>query len=61
MLQVIEQFPHVFRSPEPMVVVDKLDSSSINLVLRFWIDSKTGKYFSTKSNVTETVNMAFRQ
>ncbi len=61
MLQVVEQFPHVLRWPEPMVVVDKLDNSSINLKVLFWIDSKTWNYFMTKSNVTETINLAFRK
>jgi small-conductance mechanosensitive channel len=34
--------------------------SSINLSLRFWINSKDW-YFSSQSNVTETVNLAFKQ
>lgn len=61
LMQVIEQFPHVLRAPEPQVLVDKFDTSSINLQLRFWIDSKTGEYFITRSNVTETINLAFKQ
>jgi small conductance mechanosensitive channel len=34
--------------------------SSINLSLRFWINSKDW-YFSSQSNVTETINLAFKQ
>lgn len=61
MMQVIEQFPWVLRAPSSMVIIDKLDNSSINLVLRFWIKSDSGEYFITRSNVTETINLAFRQ
>ncbi len=60
-MQVIEQFPTVLKAPEPVVVLDKLDNSSINLILRFWINSSSGEYFVTRSNVTETINLAFRQ
>jgi small-conductance mechanosensitive channel len=41
--------------------VTDLGDSSISLSLRFWIDSKTGWFFQTKSNVTETLNHAFKQ
>ncbi|MDF1682912.1 MAG: mechanosensitive ion channel [Patescibacteria group bacterium] len=61
MMQVVEQFPNVLRAPEPIIVVDKLDSSSINLKILFWIDAINGNYFMTKSNVTETINLAFRK
>lgn len=60
-MQIIHQFPSILKAPEPIVILDELDSSSINLVSMFWIDSKGWEYFTTKSNVTETINMAFRQ
>lgn len=61
MRQVIDQFPNILKDPEPIITVDKLDNWSINLVLRFWIHSKNWKYLRTKSNVTETINLAFKQ
>ncbi|MDP2090292.1 MAG: mechanosensitive ion channel [Candidatus Gracilibacteria bacterium] len=61
MRQVVDQFTNVLKEPEPIITVDKLDNGSINLVLRFWILSKNGKYLRTKSNVTETINLAFKQ
>lgn len=61
MLKVIDKFPNVLRTPDPVVIVDKLDNSSINLVVRFWVWSKWWEYFVTKSNVTETINHAFKQ
>lgn len=59
--QIVKQFPDILQKPEPRVTVDKLDNSSINLIVRFWIDTKTGTYLTTKSNVTETINLVFRQ
>lgn len=61
LLQVIKSFPNILKAPEPSIFITKFDSSSINMSLRFWIDSKTGNYFTTKSNVTETINLAFKQ
>jgi small conductance mechanosensitive channel len=61
MLQVIEQFPNVLKAPAPDIFITELTDSSINLSLRFWVDSKTGGFFETKSNVTETINLAFKQ
>jgi small-conductance mechanosensitive channel len=60
MLQVIDKFPNVLKAPYPSIYIDKLDNSSINLTLRFWIDSKD-EYFEMRSNVIETVNLAFKQ
>ncbi len=61
MMQIIAQFPTVLNSPEPFVTVDRLDESSVNLILRFWIAAEGWEYLKTKSNVTETVHLAFRQ
>ncbi len=60
MLQVAEKFPNILAAPHTTVLVNKFSDSSISLILRFWIDSKD-EYFQTKSNVTETVNLAFKQ
>ena len=60
LMQVIKKFPNVLVSPQPDVFVTEMADSSINLSLRFWINSKDW-YFSSHSNVTETVNLAFKQ
>lgn len=60
MMQVIEKFPNVLQAPHPDVFVTEMADSSINLSLRFWINSKD-LYFSSQSNVTETINLAFKQ
>lgn len=59
-LQVLNQFPNILKAPEAGIYIDKFDDSSINLSLRFWINS-TDSYFLIKSNVTETINLAFKQ
>ena len=61
MLQVLKNFPNILQAPTPNIFITKFDSNSINISLRFWIDSKTWGYFTTKSNVTETINLAFKQ
>ena len=60
MMQVVEKFPNVLQAPHPDVYVTEMADSSINLSLRFWINSKDW-YFSSQSNVTETINLAFKQ
>ncbi len=60
MLQVINNFPWILKAPESSVFVTNFNDNSIDLSLRFWINSKW-EYFSIKSNVTETINLAFKQ
>lgn len=60
MIKVLDNFPDVLRAPAPKVYVEEFWESSINLSLRFWLASDW-KFFETKSNVTETVNLAFRK
>jgi small-conductance mechanosensitive channel len=44
MIQVAEKFPNILQAPGPDVFIDKMSDSSINLSLRFWINSKD-QYF----------------
>ncbi len=60
MLQVLNQFPNILKAPSADIFIDKFDDSSINLSLRFWINS-SDSYFWIKSNVSETINLAFKQ
>lgn len=60
MLQVVEQFPNILKTPSSDIIIEELGNSSIGLKLRFWISSKDS-YFEVKSNVSETVNQAFKQ
>ncbi len=60
LLQVLNTFPNILKAPEPDIFITDFKDSSINISVRFWIDSKW-EYFKTKSNVTETINLAFKQ
>lgn len=60
MLQVLDNFPNILKAPASDIFVENFAESSIHLSLRFWITSEDN-YFETKSNVTETINLAFRQ
>lgn len=60
MLRVLDNFPNILKAPNPDIFVSDFSDSSIDLNLRFWINS-SDKYFEIKSNVTETINMAFKK
>ena len=60
MLQVVSNFPGILKAPEATVIITKFNESSINISLRFWINSNW-EYYIMKSNVTETINLAFKQ
>jgi len=40
MIQVTERFPNILKAPFPNVLVTEMADSSINLSLKFWINSK---------------------
>jgi small conductance mechanosensitive channel len=59
-MQVLGSFANILKAPKPEVIIVWFENSAINLSVRFWIDSKWD-YFESKSNVTETINLAFKQ
>lgn len=59
-LKVLDNFPNILKDPVSNIFVLNFWDNSINLGLRFWISSRD-KYFQTKSNVTETINLAFKK
>ena len=46
--QVLEQHPAVLDRPEPLVLVDELGASTVNLRVSYWFDSRT--YSPAKAN-----------
>ena len=56
---VLQNFP-MLQAPAPDIIVESLGDNGIFLRTRFWIGSKD-PYFTLKSNVTETINLAFKQ
>jgi len=57
--KVLENFP-MLQAPASDIIVESLGDNGILLRVRFWIGSKDS-YFTLKSNVTETINLAFKQ
>lgn len=60
-MQVLNNFSNILKAPTPEVLISEFENSSINIKVWFWVDSKSWEYFNTKSNVTETINLAFKQ
>ncbi len=58
--KVLESLPTILKSPEHKILIEKLDNSGILIRVLFWTSSKES-YISMKSNVTETINLAFKQ
>ncbi len=58
--KVISNFPMVLQAPASDVLIDDLWDNGVALKLRFWVNSKEN-FVTLKSNVTETVNLAFKQ
>jgi len=58
--KVVSNFPMVLSAPASDVIIGKLWDNGVELTLRFWVSSKEN-YITLKSNVTETVNLAFKQ
>ena len=60
MKQVVDNFPNVLKTPETSIIISNINENNITLSLRLWINSRWD-YISTKSNVTETIKLAFHQ
>jgi small conductance mechanosensitive channel len=58
--KVVSNFPMVLLTPEPDILIEELGQNGVLLKLRFWIDSREN-FITLRSNVTETVNLAFKQ
>jgi small conductance mechanosensitive channel len=57
---VLDQFPNILKAPGSDIIVDSLSDNGILLRARYWTPV-TDDYFHTRSNVTETLNLALRQ
>lgn len=59
-IMVLDQFPGILKAPWSDVIVDKLWDNGILLIARYWIPV-SDNYITTKSNVTETLNLALKK
>ncbi|MEF8879988.1 MAG: mechanosensitive ion channel family protein [Candidatus Thermoplasmatota archaeon] len=56
-MKLLKGHPNVLENPSPMVAVNELGDSSVNLIVRPW--TKTGDYWSTKRELTQQIKEAF--
>lgn len=55
--QLVNHHPDVLKSPSPQVAVSKLGNSSVNFVVRPWVESE--KYWDVKFELTERIKLMF--
>jgi len=59
-LKVLAEHPAVLNEPEPLVLVDDLGSSTVNLRVYFWLDGGRHSWLKVKSSVIRLVKRAFQ-
>lgn len=59
-VKVLESFPNILKAPGPKIIVSKLWERGVVIYVRYWVLSKDN-YRWIRSNVNETINMAFKQ
>lgn len=59
-IKVTESFPMILQNPASRVLVSEMQDDGVLLTLQFWVSTEEG-FYQTKSNVTETLNLAFEQ
>ncbi|MEX1019362.1 MAG: mechanosensitive ion channel family protein [Litorilinea sp.] len=58
--QVLYDHPTVFRTPEPLVLVDELAASTVNLRIYFWYDATQYAPFKIKSSLLRLIMRALQ-
>lgn len=59
-LKVLADHPAVLSEPEPMVLVENLGPSTVNLRVYFWLDGGKHSWLKVKSSVIRLVKRAFQ-
>ena len=57
--EVVENEKKILNEPEPLVAVTELADSSVNILVRVWVER--GNYASTKFGLTKTIKEALDQ
>ncbi|MDZ4701395.1 MAG: mechanosensitive ion channel [Rhodothermales bacterium] len=60
-LKVLAEHPAVLDEPEPLVLVENLGSSTVNLRVYFWLDGGQHSWLKVKSSVIRLVKRAFQE
>lgn len=56
--KALKDIPEVEATPNPDVLVRELAPSTVNLEIRFWVDSRRGEFLATTSTVAQIVKEA---
>ena len=59
-LKVLAEHPAVLNEPEPLVLVENLGPSTVNLRVYFWLDGGRHSWVKVKSSVIRLVKRAFK-
>jgi small-conductance mechanosensitive channel len=59
-LKVLAEHPAVLKEPEPLVLVENLGASTVNLRVYFWLDGGRHSWLKVKSSVIRLVKRAFQ-
>lgn len=59
-LKVLAEHPAVLNEPEPLVLVDNLGPSTVNLRVYFWLDGGQHSWLKVKSSVIRLIKRAFQ-
>lgn len=59
-LKVLAEHPAVLNEPEPLVLVENLGPSTVNLRVYFWLDGGRHSWMKVKSSVIRLVKRAFQ-
>jgi small-conductance mechanosensitive channel len=59
-LQVLAEHPTVLQDPEPLVLLESLGASSVNLRIYFWLDGTQHSWLKVRSSVIRLVKRAFQ-
>lgn len=57
--KIFEEHPAVLKEPDPLVLVDKLASSTINLMFYVWVDASKHNVLKVKSSVLRQIKTAY--
>jgi small-conductance mechanosensitive channel len=60
-LNLLQEHPAVLKDPEPLVLVESLGSSTVNLRMFFWIDGSQHDWVKVKSSIIRLTKRAFQQ
>ncbi len=60
-LKVLAEHPAVLSEPEPLVLVENLGPSTVNLRVYFWLDGGRNSWLKVKSSVIRLVKRAFQE